>query len=200
MKKYVFYILLLLGHVSLCAQNILEKQILQERIEHRDTIMDKIKKGQTDSLKLQVSDYSQLTELMAKETAFLSAENENLRNELHKYLVLTSSDTLIFSQDFKAINDIPKCLQERVSIVNAIIELRTRIVAVESTAQELELILGNSSVAYAAIREKIEKDLNTIQSLILKIKEMNLLLLSDEQQKYFRPGLTDRYNNFKKYF
>ena len=23
---------------------------------------------------------------------------------------------------------------------------------------------------------------------------------SYEQQKYFRPGLTDRYNNFKKYF
>ena len=51
-----------------------------------------------------------------------------------------------------------------------------------------------------ACREKIERDLDEVQSLIHEIKEMNLNTLSSEQLKYFRPGLTDRYNRFKKYF
>lgn len=200
MKKYVFIIVALICYTNAYSQNVSEKQTLQERIEHRDTFMDKVKKGLVDTLKLQISDYYQLTKLMADEFAVLSAENQNLRNELHQFHVLTSSDTLIFNWDFKIISDIPLCLQERVNIVNSIIELKTRIVVVENTAQELERILGDSPTAYAAIREKIEKDLELIQALIHKIKEMNLLLLSDEQQKFFRPGLTDRYNNFEKYF
>lgn len=153
-----------------------------------------------DSLKEQIADYRLLTGILMSEAESYSRENQNLKDELNNFFILTSSDTLIFHQNFKAINNIPVCLQERTDIVCSIIELRGKITAAESVAQELEQKLGNSPVAYAAIREKIEKDLDEIQILIHKIKEMNLSSLSDEQQKYFRPGLTDRYNNFKKYF
>ena len=201
MKKVVLLIVMMGSFVSFYAQDLSKKQILLQTIEHRDSIMDQLtKKELPDSLKKQVADYRLLTEVLMLEVDGYASENQNLKNELHKYLILTSSDTLIFHQDFTAINNIPVCLQERTDIVRSIIELRGKIAAAESIAQELEQKLGNSPIAYAAIREKIEKDLDEIQTLIHKIKGMNLSSLSDEQQNYFRPGLTDRYNNFKKYF
>lgn len=201
MKKVILLIVMMGSFVTFYAQDLSRKQALLQIIEHRDSIIGKLtKKELPDSLKKQVADYRSLTEILVSETESYAMENQNLKTELHKYLILTSSDTLIFHQDFSTINSIPACLQERTDIVRSIIELRGKIAAAESIAQELEHKLGNGPVAYAAIREKIEIDLDEIQTLIHKIKEMNLSSLSGEQQKYFRPGLTDRYNNFKKYF
>lgn len=175
--------------------------MLLQKIERRDSIIDKIsKKELPDSLRKQVADYHLLVDILKSESESYNLENQNLKNELHKYLILTSSDTLIFHQDFNTISNIPVCLQERINIVRSIIEFRDKIVVVESIAQELEQKYGNTSDAYKVIAEKIEKDLDEILALYHKIKDMNLSSLSDEQQKYFRPGLTDRYNNFKKYF
>ena len=201
MKNFVLCSILLLNVNNAYAQKVVQKQTLLQGIEYRDAMMgDVSKKDLPDSLKKQVADFRQLTDILISEINEYSSENQDLKNELHKYFVLTTSDTLIFHQDFTTVGDIPLCLKERVDIVNSIIELRTKIVAVEDIAQELERSLGSSPIAYAAIREKIEKKLDGIQTLIHKIKEMNLNTLSDEQQKYFRPNLTDRYNNFKKYF
>ena len=200
MRKTFFIIFAFFAIINADAQTVSEKKYLQERIDYRKNSVDKVKKGLVDTLKVQISDYQQLTDILSKEAEEFSIENNNLRKELHKFLLLTSSDTLIFHQDFKTISDVPICLQERTDIVKSIIELRKRIVAAESTAQELEQKLGNSPIAYAAIREKIEKDLVEIQALIHNIKSMNLSSLSDEQQKYFRPGLTNRYNSFQKYY
>lgn len=201
MKKVILLIVMIGSFISFYAQDLSKKQILLQIIEHRDSIMNQFtKKELPDSLKKQVADYRLLTEILMSEVDGYASENQNLKSELHKYLILTSSDTLIFHQDFSTINNIPVCLQERTDIVLSIIELRGKIAAAEGIAQELEQKLGNSPVAYVAIREKIEKDLDVIQALIHKIKGMNLSSLSDEQQDYFRPGLTDRYNNFKKYF
>lgn len=201
MKINVLFILIFLGFSHVYAQELFQKRILQGRIQNRDTLMNNVnKKELPDSLKKQIADYRLLTEILMSETERYASENQCLKDELDKYLILTSSDTLIFHQDFNTISNIPVCLQERTDIICSIIELRGKIVAAESIAQELEQTLGNSPVAYAAIREKIEKDLDEIQTLIHKIKDMNLSFLSDEQQNYFRPGLTDRYNNFKKYF
>lgn len=201
MKINVLFILIFLGFSHVYAQELFQKRILQGRIQNRDTLMNNVnKKELPDSLKKQIADYRLLTEILMSETERYASENQCLKDELDKYLILTSSDTLIFHQDFNTISNIPVCLQERTDIICSIIELRGKIVAAESIAQELEQTLGNSPVAYAAIREKIEKDLDEIQTLIHKIKDMNLSFLSDEQQNYFRPRLTDRYNNFKKYF
>ena len=201
MKKCILLIFIVLGVSNVNAQDVSQKGILQERILNRDTLMNRVnKKVLVDSLNEQIADYRLLTGILMSEAESYSKENQNLKDELNKYFILTSSDTLIFHQNFNAISNIPICLQERIDIVCSIIDLQKQIVAVENIAQELERKLGNSHTAYAAIREKIEKDLDAIQSLIHKIKDMNLSTLSDEQQKYFRPGLTDRYNNFKKYF
>lgn len=201
MRKLILLIGMLISFSSSYAQGISKKQMLLQKIERRDSIIDKIsKKELPDSLRKQVADYHLLVDILKSESESYNLENQNLKNELHKYLILTSSDTLIFHQDFNTISNIPVCLQERINIVRSIIEFRDKIVVVESIAQELEQKYGNTSDAYKVIAEKIEKDLDEILALYHKIKDMNLSSLSDEQQKYFRPGLTDRYNNFKKYF
>lgn len=201
MKKGVLFIILLFGFCSIYAQKNDELFLLINKIEHRDSVMkDCGKKELLDSLQMQNEDYHSLTKLLRKEIESFSEKNQLLKDELHKFLILTSSDTLIFQQDFTKLGDVPLCLKERVQIIKAIINLKNKITDTENTAKELEKTLGNSPIAYAAIREKIEKDLDEVQSLIHEIKEMNLNTLSSEQLKYFRPGLTDRYNRFKKYF
>ena len=201
MRKVLYIILFLSCITNTYGQVALQKYALLQGIEHRDSIMDKVgKKDLVDSLMKQIADYRKLTDLFKQEVGDFIVENQNLKEELLKYQILTSSDTLIFNQDLNMITDIPACLQERIVIINSIIELRTKIVAEEQYAQELENTLGNNPESYLTIREKIDKDIVGILSLIRKIQSMNLSLLSDEQQKYFRPGLTDRYNKFKKYY
>lgn len=201
MKKGFLFIILLFGFSSIYAQNANEVSCLIKKIEHRDSVMrDCGKKELLDLLQMQNKDQHCLTTLLRKKVESISEENQLLKEELHKYLILTSPDTLVFQQDFTKIGDIPLCMKERVLIIKSIIRLRDKITNIENTAKGLEKALGNSPVAYAAIGEKIEKDLDEVQSLIHEIKEMNLNILSGEQLKYFRPGLTDRYNSFKKYF
>lgn len=201
MKKGFLFIILLFGFGSIYAQQANEVFSLINNIEHRDSVMkDCGKKELLDLLQVQNKDYHSLTEFLRKELQSFSEENQLLKDELHKYFILTCPDTLVFQQDFTKIGDVPLCLKERVQIIKAIINLQNKITKIENTAIGLERTLGTSQVAYAAIREKIERDLDEIQSLIHEIKEMNLNTLSSEQLKYFRPGLTDRYNRFKKYF
>lgn len=200
-------ILLSIANVSLTAQT--DKQTILNKIEERDSILGQLnKKELPDSLKKQVADFRLLTEILENENGQYRLENEqyrlenlNLQKELRKYLLLTSSDTLIFHQDFKSINEIPVCLQERVKIVNAIVDLQEKISTTENTAYELELSLGKTTVSYAAIGERIENEVDKIGDLIRSIKTMDLSTLSEEQKVFFQE-LIKRYNhNFiKKYF
>ena len=195
-------ILLSIANVSLLAQT--DKQTILNKIEERDSILGQLnKKELSDSLKKQVADFRLLAEILENENEQYKLENEqcrlenlNLQKELRKYLFLTSSDTLIFHQDLKSISEIPECLQERVKIVNAIIDLREKIATTEKSALELELSLEKT-----AIGEKIENEVDKIGDLIRSIKTMNLSTLSEEQKVYFQE-LIKRYNhNFiKKYF
>lgn len=183
------------------AQDICKKQNLLQSIESRDSIMDELKKKELpDSLRRHVADFRALVEILNEEIRSIAVENDKLKCELNKYQILTSPDSVLFKKNFPKIIDIPACLHERVDLIISVIELRTKIENAEKVAQELEQMLGDTPVAYAAIRERLESDLDEIQGIIHKIKRMNLSLLSEEQQKYFRPGLTDRYNNFGKYF
>lgn len=181
MKKGFLFIILLFGFGSIYAQNANEVSCLIKKIEHRDSVMrDCGKKELLDLLQTQNEDYRSLTKLLRKEVEAFSEENQLQKDELHKYRILTSSDTLVFKQDFTNFGDVPLCLKERMQIIKSIINLRNKITKVENTARELEKTLGNSPVAYAAISEKIGKDLDEVQSLIHEIKEMNLNTLSGE--------------------
>lgn len=201
MNKIFLFILFFCCVSPLSAQELSDMELIQNRIIGRESIMEKVnKRALADSLKKQVDDYRHLADILKAEVKKYSSENQKMKSDLYKYQILTSVDTLVFHQDFKMIGDIPSYFRERVDIIISIIGLRKKIVATESIAQELEQMLGNGPEAYAAIRVRIQNDLDDIQVHIRKIKGMNLSSLSEVQQNYFRPGLTERYNNFKKYF
>lgn len=202
MKIYIMIAMILSGIGRISAQDYaLSLQGIKERIAHRDSIMKECKKSAfIDSLVCQVKDYNLLSELQSEEINNYSTENKILRDQLHRFMVLTSNDTIVFSQETKGMDNIPGCLRERAELIRCIGELKGMIEQAENDAKGLEQQLGNSPVAYAAIREKIEPELDKIQKMIHRIKEMNLSSLSEEQQRYFRPELTNRYNSFEKYF
>jgi len=50
------------------------------------------------------------------------------------------------------------------------------------------------------IRDNIAKDVDDIYTLFEQISNMDQSSLSEEQKTYFKPGLTERYNQFSKYF
>ena len=50
------------------------------------------------------------------------------------------------------------------------------------------------------IRKLIEKDVLKIDSQISDLENVDLRSLSEEQKNFFKPYLTERYNNFLKYF
>lgn len=203
MRAYIVLVMMLSSIGSICAQNNTSRlQAIRERIAQRDSIILESKRSvMVDSLISQVADYELLSNLLSEENDSYSAENKTLRDQLHNFMILTSNDTIVFSLDIKGMNGaIPTCLQERVDLICSIAQLKKMIEQVECKANEMEQVLGNSPTDYAVIREKIEPEIDKIQNLIHNIKEMNLSSLSEEQQRYFRPGLTNRYNSFEKYF
>lgn len=125
MKKGFLFIILLFGFGSIYAQQANEVFSLINNIEHRDSVMkDCGKKELLDLLQVQNKDYHSLTEFLRKELQSFSEENQLLKDELHKYFILTCPDTLVFQQDFTKIGDVPLCLKERVQIIKAIINLQ----------------------------------------------------------------------------
>lgn len=192
--------MILVGIGSTCGQGAIGLREIRERIAHRDSIMGECKKSVLiDSLVSQVRDYSLLAEGLQKENDSYAEENEIFRKQLHHFMILTSNDTIVFCQNIKEIDNIPDCLKEHADLICRITELRTMIGLSENKAHALEQQLGNSSVAYAAIFEKIEPELKKILDLINRIKGMTLSSLSEKQRAYLL-RLVERYNNFEKYF
>ncbi len=204
MRKVLFLMAFVLGVTNIYCQTIEE---LQKCIESRDAQIKNIKKFNKDLVNLQkeqLDDYKILTGLMKDSFDSLTAykdENKNLKRTLHGFNVLTSPDTLVFHEDLTVYRDmLPECLKERVEIIESIVNLRMKIESLCQKAQELEELLKNTDSAYAVIQQAIDPDVKRLLALIKKIDGMNLSLLSPEQRKYFRPGLTDEYNKFEKYY
>jgi len=197
-KLIIILTMMLLGIGNVSAQKNIN---VRDSIASREMIISKAKKGELPKLlRRQIEDYKLLVLQLSDKIDNYSTENKNLREKLHNIMLLTLNDTTVFRHKIKDITDVPVCLKERTELICHIIELEDMIVAAEETASKLEQSLGKTPVAYAAIGEKLEQDLNKIQALIQKIKGMNLSDLSKEQQRYFKPGLTERYNKFSKYF
>lgn len=50
------------------------------------------------------------------------------------------------------------------------------------------------------IKREIEADLNIIDKLFNEVADLDMSTLSEEQKKFYDPGLTERYNKFLIYF
>lgn len=194
MRKFITTILFVIG-ISAKAQsdNVVSKiNILQERIENRQVQIDN--KYNKDSLYKQVADYKDLTELLNKRV-------DSAEKKLNDIQLLISSDTIVFYTNFNP-SGLPLCLKPHIALIERISHLRVSIEQVEHKINSLSVNLHglDNEEAKQLIRKAIEKDIETLNKDITEIKEMDLSSLSTKQYEFFKPGLTERYNNFSIYF
>lgn len=199
--------------VALCCSVVVRSQNedvkiwqLKERIAARDAIIGQVKqKFKSDTLQLQINDYKQLVSMIEIDVKEAQSQSNVLIEELKIYKLLTTDDAPVFSvkiiESIKK-RGIPMCLVTHFNLISQIVELRTKIEEVETTAQKLseQLKEFDEAKANSLIGEKIEQEVSMIDSMITNIKNLDMSTLSETQKKYFFQELIGRYNNFSKYY
>ena len=97
-----------------------------------------------------------------------------------------------------------------IQLLQKISELRVEIARAEEKVCEtteklsgIQLDEDTQKDAYAkkkAIRNKIEDNMYKLDNLFTEIDTLNMSSLSDKQKAFYRPGLTERFNNLLIYF
>lgn len=207
MKKwFIIMICCSLQIIQLYAENDREQQ-LRNKIAYIDsTIVTISPKQQTDTLLTLVEHYRMLDTL----SMHIITTKDSLLQKYAPYegvLFLLSSDTAIFVQDYSDSIQIPKSLEYHFQTIKMIISARKQI---ESIEQNIKNIAANymqealtskpENTLYSRIAQEIEGDMDNVTDLLIQIKERDLNSLSSQQQEYFKPGLTERYNNFLIFF
>lgn len=207
MKKwFIIMICCSLQIIQMYAENDREQQ-LRNKIAYIDsTIVTISPKQQTDTLLTLVEHYRMLDTL----SMHIITTKDSLLQKYAPYegvLFLLSSDTAIFVQDYSDSIQIPKSLEYHFQTIKMIISARKQI---ESIEQNIENIAANymqealrskpENTLYSRIAQEIEGDMDNVTDLLIQIKERDLNSLSSQQQEYFKPGLTERYNNFLIFF
>lgn len=170
-------------------------RMLRNQIETRDSVLKKDLKPRVmiDSLRSQVADYDSLTTSM-------EIRYNDMVEVIKMYEHLTNTDTLVFYHSF-AQYDIPPCLKNHVELVGKITDLRIAIEKVELKIKDLKDRLEGLDVNFkSVIRKEIEDEVNNLDAGISEIEKLDMNSLSKEQLEFFKPGLTERYNNFLIYF
>lgn len=208
MKKYFITILLAIFFASYISADNREQSLRKkiERVNSAYPSLKKTKKKLENRLEV-VRYYQELDSLLTKS---ISLKNQQLKDcKPYKSIeFLLSEDSEVFDRDYPQDNlSIPNPLKYHYETIKMISDLKKRIVATEQTVVELSdnygkevLKSGQVIDIKSAIAEKIEKDMVYMDELISKIKKRDLSSLSKQQSQYFKPGLTDRYNNFLKFF
>lgn len=199
MKKILIVLLLCIGvSLRIYAQtdgSAYSIRMLRNQIETRDSVLKKDLKPRImiDSLKSQVADYDSLTKSM-------EIRYNDMVEVIKAYEYLTNTDTLVFYHSF-AQYDIPPCLKNHVELVAKIADLRITIEKVELKIKDLKSRLEGLDVnSQSVIRKEIEGEVNNLDVEISEIEKLDMNSLSKEQLEFFKPGLTERYNNFLIYF
>ena len=207
MKKwFIIMICCSLQIIQMYAENDREQQ-LRNKIAYIDsTIVTISPKQQTDTLLTLVEHYRMLDTL----SMHIITTKDSLLQKYAPYegvLFLLSSDTAIFVQDYSDSIQIPKSLEYHFQTIKMMMSARKQIEAIE---QNIENIAANymqealrskpENTLYSRIAQEIEGDMDNVTDLLIQIKERDLNSLSSQQQEYFKPGLTERYNNFLIFF
>lgn len=207
MKKwFIIMICCSLQIIQLYAENDREQQ-LRNKIAYIDsTIVTISPKQQTDTLLTLVEHYRMLDTL----SMHIITTKDSLLQKYAPYegvLFLLSSDTAIFVQDYSDSIQIPKSLEYHFQTIKMIISARKQIESIEQTIENIAVNYMQEALRskpentlYSRIAQEIEGDMDNVTDLLIQIKERDLNSLSSQQQEYFKPGLTERYNNFLIFF
>lgn len=207
MNKYFITILLAIFFASYISADNKEQQLRKkiERVNSAYPSLKKTKKKLENRLEV-VRYYQELDTLLTKS---ISLKNQQLKdcNPYKSIEFLLSEDSEVFDMVYPQDLSIPNPLNYHFETIKMISDLKKRIVATEQTIVELSDNYGKDMLKSgqvidikSAIAEKIEKDMVYMDELISKIKNRDLSSLSKQQFQYFKPGLTERYNAFLKFF
>lgn len=183
-----------------------ELQIRKE-INYLDSIYTTLPpKKQQDTLWSIVEHYRLLDTLLTESIA----NRDSLLQRYTPYqdvLFLLSRDTSVFLNTYSEVLSIPQSLNYHFHTIQMIISAREQIESIEKKVNNIvdnyaEVVkkTGQAGNLKSDICREIEPDMDILYSLIKEIKQRDLSSLTPQQYEYFKPGLTERYNNFIKYF
>lgn len=207
MKRwFIIMICCTLQIIQLYAENDIEQQ-LRNKIAHIDSTFVTISpKQQTDTLLRLVEYYRQLDTILMHAIS----TQDSLLQEYAPYegvLFLLSSDSTVFVREYSDSIHIPKSLEYHFETIKMIISAQKQIESIKHKILEISTNYAqdvlNSTHVYdlkSSIRIAIEEDMNAVTELLEQIIERDLSSLSPQQYQYFKPGLTEKYNNFIKFF
>lgn len=203
------FIILTIAAVTLCntawGQRHIVADSIKVQIAKRDSLItsNTLKKDVLiDSLNAQICDYKRLMEVYEESISEKNANNDGLQAENKRLTSWLASDTSVFVNPSEIDDNAPVCLRKHISLIQKIGELADKIKCLEDKIADVQ---NNSP--YATDEEKkimikrvIEADLNIIDKLFNDIADLDMNTLSEEQKKFYDPGLTERYNKFLIYF
>lgn len=202
-------IVLTIAAITLCntvwGQRHIVADSIKVQIAKRDSLItsNTLKKDVLiDSLNAQIYDYKRLLDVYEESISEKNANNDGLQAENKRLTSWLSSDTRVFVNPYEIDDNVPVCLRKHISLIQKIGELADKIKSLEDKIADVQ---NNSP--YATDEEKkimikrvIEADLNIIDKLFNEVADQDLSTLSEEQKKFYDPGLTERYNKFLIYF
>lgn len=203
------FIILTIVAVTLCntvwGQRHIVADSIKVQIAKRDSLItsNTLKKDVLiDSLNAQICDYKRLMDVYEESISEKNANNDGLQAENKRLTSWLASDTGVFVNPSEIDDNVPVCLRKHISLIQKIGELADKIKSLEDKIADVQ---NNSP--YATDEEKkimikrvIEADLNIIDKLFNEVADLDLSTLSEEQKKFYDPGLTERYNKFLIYF
>ncbi|MBQ8852941.1 MAG: hypothetical protein IJZ67_01385 [Alistipes sp.] len=203
------FIILTIAAVTLCntawGQRHIVADSIKVQIAKRDSLItsNTLKKDVLiDSLNAQICDYKRLMDVYEESISEKNANNDGLQEENRRLTSWLASDTSVFVNPSEIDDNVPVCLRKHISLIQKIGELADKIKSLEDKIADVQ---NNSP--YATDEEKkimikrvIEADLNIIDKLFNEVADLDLSTLSEEQKKFYDPGLTERYNKFLIYF
>lgn len=202
-------IVLTIAAITLCntawGQRHIVADSIKVQIAKRDSLItsNTLKKDVLiDSLNAQICDYKRLMDVYEESISEKNANNDGLQAENRRLTSWLASDTSVFVNPSEIDDNVPVCLRKHISLIQKIGELADKIKSLEDKIADVQ---NNSP--YATDEEKkimikrvIEADLNIIDKLFNEVADLDLSTLSEEQKKFYDPGLTERYNKFLIYF
>lgn len=202
-------IVLTIAAITLCntawGQRHVVADSIKVQIAKRDSVItsNTLKKDVLiDSLNAQICDYKRLMDVYEESISEKNANNDGLQAENRRLTSWLASDTSVFVNPSEIDDNVPVCLRKHISLIQKIGELADKIKSLEDKIADVQ---NNSP--YATDEEKkimikrvIEADLNIIDKLFNEVADLDLSTLSEEQKKFYDPGLTERYNKFLIYF
>ncbi len=204
-------IVLTIAAITLCntvwGQRHIVADSIKVQIAKRDSLItsNTLKKDVLiDSLNAQICDYKRLMDVYEESISEKNANNDGLQAENRRLTSWLASDTSIFVNPPEIDENLPVCLRKHIALIQKIGELANKIKSLEDKITDIK---KNSNPEYYpeeeiknAIKRVIEVDINIIDKLFNEVADLDMNTLSEEQKKFYDPGLTERYNKFLIYF